>query len=389
MNPGRQKLLYILYVFGLLCLLVYSYTQVDLSLTLSKISIWQSIQKTLQYVGYFQRPLSTTLYCILLIVFFTLYVFMLRLAQNNKLNRKTVWSIIVLVTVILVFSYPAFSYDMFNYMFTAKTVLFYQKNPYVVIPLNFAGVEPWLSFMHWTHNASVYTPLWIGMTLVPYLFGFGFFLAILFNTKILLAGFYLLTAWFVEKSLEMMDRKVSLISLIFFSLNPLTIIESLVSSHNDIAMMAFAMGAYYFYLKKQSLYSFLMLSLSIASKFVTIFWLPLYFFGWKKGSILFFSVISFFAILTQREVQGWYFLLILPVVALQPARREFTVLAVCVSCGLLLRYIPFLYFGDWNAPVPTIENILLFLPILFGALFLGINWFRRRKNKVSSVFTIG
>src|SRR5690348_12175757 len=108
------------YVLAATALFLYSYTQVDLSLTLSKLSIYQSIEKGFQYVGYYQRPVSATLYILLLVVFFLLYWLCIWAAYQKKISTKFFWWTVGVTTVILVFSYPAFSYDMFNYMFTAK-----------------------------------------------------------------------------------------------------------------------------------------------------------------------------------------------------------------------------------------------------------------------------
>ncbi|MCX6793869.1 MAG: hypothetical protein NTY06_02075, partial [Candidatus Gottesmanbacteria bacterium] len=159
------KKLFIGYILASIGLFLYSYTQVDLSLTLSRVSIYQTLEKYFQHIGYFDRPLSTGLYLILVVVFFLLYGFFLVAARKKTISVRTFWWTVGILTAILIFSYPAFSYDFFNYMFTAKTVLLYHKNPYGVIPLQFTGVEPWLSFMRWTHLPSAYTPFWILLTL--------------------------------------------------------------------------------------------------------------------------------------------------------------------------------------------------------------------------------
>ena len=166
------------YIIASVFLFLYSYTQVDLSLTLSSSGLLQTIQKAFQYIGFYARPLSTTLYSLIVVFWFGLYAWSLGLAAKGKLTIPDVWKIVGLVTLLLVFSYPAFSYDLFNYVFTAKTVLVYHKNPYEIIPLQFAGIDPLVSIMRWTHLPSAYTPLWITLTLPAYLLGFGKFFLI-------------------------------------------------------------------------------------------------------------------------------------------------------------------------------------------------------------------
>ena len=133
-----------LWVFGSVLLFLYSFTQVDLSLTLSRASIFQTIEKSFQYVGWFNRPLSTYLYIGVFVILFALYLWTLILVSKKKLNRKTVWIGIIVITGILTLSYNAFSYDLFNYIFDAKIVTHYHLNPYIHKALDFSG-DPILS----------------------------------------------------------------------------------------------------------------------------------------------------------------------------------------------------------------------------------------------------
>ncbi|KKR02438.1 MAG: hypothetical protein UT26_C0025G0026, partial [Microgenomates group bacterium GW2011_GWC1_39_12] len=96
-----------------LSLLLYSFTQVDLGMTLTQVSIWQSFQKQFQYVGYFNRPLSTLLFISILSAYFLAYIGVLWAVLKRKISSKTMWLAIIVTAGILVFSYPAFSYDFF------------------------------------------------------------------------------------------------------------------------------------------------------------------------------------------------------------------------------------------------------------------------------------
>jgi len=370
------------FLYGILgiFLFLYSYTQVDLGMTLTQASIWQSIQKWFQHVGYFNRPLSTGIYLVLLFFLFLFYSSIIRLIQRKQISSKRVWLIIIVIAITTVFSYPAFSYDFFNYLFTAKTVLIYHANPYQVIPLQFAGIDPWLSFMHWTHQPSAYTPLWILLTLVPYLFGFGYFLLLLWNLKLLLAGAYLATILGIGKLLEKEDKDYALLGVAIFALNPLVIIECLISSHNDIVMMALAVWAMVVYKQKKILFSWILLSLSAAMKLMTIFLIPAFFTKWKRLASFICIIIGFIAVLLQREVLSWYWVWIMPFIALLPRNKALWILSYSVSIGLLLRYAPFLYFGNWDNPVPIIKTWVTLIPVGAGMLLAGLELFRVPKD---------
>lgn len=375
------RILAFCYGFASLALFAYSFTQVDLGLTLTKMNVWQAIQKWFQHIGYFNRPLSTGLYLGILIVFFGLYIITLVAANRKQITKKDLWLIVGIVVVGTCLSYPAFSYDLFNHMFTAKTILVYHKNPYVVLPLQFAGLDPWLAFMHWTHVVSIYSPLWIFVTLFPYFLGFGYLLLILWNFKIMLAASYVLAVWAIGKILEQDKQDRSLLGIAIFALNPLVIIESLVSAHNDILMMALAVFAIYIFTKKGKIASFFILALSIATKLVTVCLLPVWFFGWKRWMSLAAMTVGFLLFLTQREVMAWYFLWILPFVALLPDIQAIVTVSVGVSFGLLLRYAPFLYYGDWNDPVPAMKPWVTYIPIVISVVVAVILYIAQQKKR--------
>jgi hypothetical protein len=366
------KKLFVGYVLASVGLFLYSYTQVDLSLTLSRLSIYQTIEKTFQYIGYYNRPLATTLYLIIVAIFFVLYGVFLNAVRRQTISVKSFWWTVGIMTAILIFSYPAFSYDMFNYMFTAKTVVLYQKNPYTVIPLQFTGVEPWLSFMHWTHLPSAYTPFWILLTIPAYILGFGYFLAIMWNIKLLVAAAYIITIIFIGKILSKLEPGKQFMGMVIFALNPLVIFETLVSGHNDMVMMALVMISYYLYLTKKRWASFFVLALSVAAKLMTIFMLPVFFIGWQRKIALWAMIIGFLLVATQREVLGWYVVWLVPFYALLPSLEWALTIGTGLSLGLLLTYAPFLYMGNYNPPVQTLKFWVAIVPVILSLCWVGV-----------------
>lgn len=371
-----KKILFFGYgIIGFLMFL-YSYTQVDLGLTLTQLSLWQTIQKSFQHIGYFQRPFSTGIYALLVSGLFFLYWLVMKCIHEKKISMRSLGNLILFVFVLLVFSYPAFSYDFFNYMFTAKTVLLYHKNPYAVVPLQFTGYESWLSFLHWTHLPSAYAPAWITLTLVPYFFGFGYFLLILWNIKLMVGFFYLLSVWAIGQILRKEHETVRMMGIALFALNPLILIESLVSGHNDIVMMGVAATALVLLDRKKYVYSFFLLSLSIALKEITIVLFPLYV-SWKNKLLPFVLMsigLALFLIVFKREMLPWYGIWVLPFAAFVPNIRFYMPLVYGFSLGLLLSYVPFLYFGHWNDPVPFMKFWLTLLPMIVGCIVMIVRF---------------
>jgi len=96
---------------------------------------------------------------ILLAIFVFILLYFVKGLNNNKYEKlKKLFIILIAVNILIgLISYPAYSHDLFNYMFDAKIATFYQQNPYLYKALDFP-TDPWLRFMHWTHRYYPYGP---------------------------------------------------------------------------------------------------------------------------------------------------------------------------------------------------------------------------------------
>lgn len=365
-------------------LFLYSFTQVDLGLTLTRASVITDIQRSFQYIGYFNRSLSALLFLILLAALFASYIFLLRAIRQGTLNRKTLWATIILGTLILTFSYNAFSYDIFNYIFDAKILTMYGLNPYEYKALDFPS-DPMLSFMHWTHRTYPYGPVWLGLSVPLSYLGFQFFMPTFFLFKLFFAGCFLLSCWFIEKIVHKVSEKESVFCLAFFAFNPLILIESLVSGHNDIAMMALALGSIYFLVKKRYILAVTLLILSVGLKYATGFLLPLFivliFFDRKRVPIqwgmiwLTFLVAMIFGVgaaSLRSTFQPWYLLYVLPFASLIAYSSYIRIPFVLLSLVGLLNYLPYLYYGNWDPPIPAVLLVLNLSTVVIAAVLAYI-----------------
>lgn len=377
--------------FLLLFFTLYSYTQIDLNLTLWTNASYQRIQQFLIWVGYFNRPLSSFLYLVLFFLLFGVYALISAKSRIGKISFPQLRIIIVLVCIVLFFSYPAFSHDMFNYMFDARIVTKYFSNPYQFSALQFPD-DLWIRFMHWTHRTYPYGPFWLLVT-IPFSFlGFGKFVLTLGLFKILFLFSYIGNCYFIFQILKKVNPKHAVFGLTLFSLNPLIITETLISPHNESIMLFFLLFAtYLFFVSKRSISGFGMLIVSAGIKFITIVcFIPFLYslFVRKKMSFdRFIGLISFSlmgAIMYEfyiREPYPWYFVMLIGVLSLVPT--TFISIAIYVlSASALLRYLPYLYVGDYSQGTLEIENLLFWVPIgIFFFSYLakkGYNSFRRR-----------
>ena len=378
-------LVFIGYAITILGLFIYSYTQVDLNLTLTRNVFALHVLKQLQYIGYFQRPISTYIYCFIIVLLFIFYGLLLWLAHKKKISLKHVWLITIVTALVLTFSYNAFSYDLFNYIFDAKILTVYHLNPYFHKALDFPQ-DPMVHFMRWTHRTYPYSPIWLIFTVPLSFIGHNIFLPTFFLFKAAISATFLGTLYFISKIMRKIKKEDEIFSVILFALNPLVIIESLVSSHLDIVMMFLALWSLYLFLNQKNVRGILLLMLSVGVKFGTIFLLPIYiaklFFDYissrhpalDAGSIhrfLIKSRMTHFLFLcsiamiipvilsaARANYQPWYLLDVLPIAVLLGRKYYIEIPIIMLSFFGLLEYIPYLYQGDYNGLVPTILNIL-------------------------------
>ena len=387
----KPPIFFILYGIVVCSLFLYSFTQIDLGLTLTRLSIWQAVQTSFQYIGYFNRPLSAMLYGAIVLLLFVCYLLFLRLTSLGKITKKQLWGVVIVVSVLLGISYNAFSYDLFNYIFDAKIVTYYGQNPYVHKALDFPG-DPMLSFMHWTHRVYPYGPVWLGLSIVLSYVGLHYFIITFFLFKALMVGAFIGTVYFIGKTLQKVAPNNELFGIALFALNPLVLVEGLISAHNDIVMLFFGVAAVYYLVKKHFVWAVVLLLLSIGIKFATLFLVPVFFIAtilekrkqthsWEITFTLLCMLMSIAVIVAslRTNFQPWYLLYIIPFAALVGKKYYIVIPTVVLSAFALGNYIPFLYLGNWNPPVPTILSWLLFcslgisllVTVLYSRRFIG------------------
>lgn len=393
MKKLAEKIIYAGYTIILIAFFLYSFTQIDLSLTFSRVEFLRNIVKSFQYIGYFNRPLSASFYIFFLIAFHIFYFLFLYLADRKKISVKQAWTLILTTVIVSVFSYNAFSYDLFNYIFDAKIITKYGQNPYLHKALDFPG-DPMLSFMHWTHRVYPYGPVWLILTVPLSFIGFNFFLPTFFLFKLLMAGSFIGTVYYIGKILNKISPEKEIYGMIFFALNPLIIIESLISAHLDIVMLFFAMWSIFRLINRKYTSSIFLLLVSIGIKFATVALLPIFvliiLLQLKNKKINWNLIFSFSLLLMITTViyaslrtnfQPWYLLGALFIGVF--LSNKFTVFfpSIIISFFALLMYAPFLYLGNWDPPVPQILYNLQLISYIFSAIGVAAHYVIKRLRK--------
>ena len=364
-----KKYLVVVYILLILLFTAFSYLFVDPNFSYLK-SIYTSFSFT-------HRNFTTILYVIFIFLFFLFYLIFLKLAQIKYLVYRQLRFIILTISILLLFSYSSvLSYDIFNYIATAKVTYFYKENPYIVMPIEFTN-DPSFTFVRAANKISLYGPVWLVLSGIPFYIGFNNPVLMLFTFKALNVAFYLLTIvliWKISKNL---------ISVSFFALNPLVIIEILLNSHNDTVMIFLALFSFYCLIKNKTKLSILFLILSILIKYATVFLIPVYVYALiknkekkniNKDRFFYYSFISMFILFLlspiREEMYSWYAVWFIAFASFLIKKKYIYYFVVFLSIGLLLGYVPYMYTGLYTSSIILLKYIIIILsPLIYTVYY--------------------
>lgn len=337
---------------------VYSYALMDPNITFVNSPIWAIFREKLVYFGYYQRPLSTAVYILLIGLLFLFHSLLLKKKQNISPVKLS-----FLIGGILLLAYPFLSHDFFNYLFDEKILTFYHQNPYVHKALDFPA-DNWTRFMHWTHRTYPYGPTFLIVMLPASIVSFGKFLLSFIFGKLTFVILYIFSVHLLVK----IDKNKAL----FFAANPLILIEGLMNAHNDFIAAAFSIFGIYYLAKKTNLLAGIFFIFSAGIKFITAPILVLLSNHPKKNLIAAFGI--FAAVLyasVKMEIQPWYFLSLF---ALYPLMSGFIADLSLLFAGLLFSYYPYVLYGDWGDP----KNIVLKHSVIIVSALLNAVWLAKK-----------
>lgn len=338
-----------LYLLALTILTVFSYGYID-----------PHLSRLLPYVAYYHRPAATIVFFVLLLILFYCYIWFLR-------NTSKIW-VIVVSAVLLVFSYPALTYDLFNYMTTAKVLYTHHENPYVVMPIEIPN-EPNLAFTRAANKLALYGPTWLFLSGIPHALGLGNVWATIFAFKAMNALVYLAFCWIIYRWTK------NFTNVIFFALNPLVLIEVIMNGHNDIYMMVLALIAL-----RWKNYPAMVASWFIKGATLVLTPLMVVKLSWEKILVISYWLLAlvFFVVAPIREeLYPWYAVWLVMPAALLPYKThkflwQFTVV---LSFALELRNLPYMWMGYYEGPGPFLRLALTVIPTV---VYLG--WYAWAKK---------
>lgn len=337
-----------------MCYLVFSYFFVNQAILLMLLPVYSRVEKIFPLIE-FSNTHRGVMAIIWLGLVFTLtviqfWVFFKR--RSFAMNRVKLFFLVISLMMVSL-SYPIFSNDIFNYMFGAKTVVYYHQNPFLVMPNVFFENDLWLRFTHNIDNiyysignmpiTYFYGPVFLLYTLIPSLFfGAVEFQKLFWSYKLMGAILFLVVGYIIKK----INPKDNLVWAYWF-FNPFLITELLINSHNDLVMIFFFIMAVYFW-EKNKLYSLGTFLLSVLTKWVSSGLLLVFFFK-EKNRYWIYKIIGLLILLVnalfQRQI--WYYSWVYMVFPWAKLKNSSWLWILMFQFILLLNYFWFIWFNRW------------------------------------------
>ena len=221
-----------------------------------------------------------------------LLAYLLFFQKTNKIKivTRSEWILFAAAGLFLCVLPPVFSGDLHEYLMRGRILGVYHENPYLV-PREYPG-DPFYSLTTWVSLNKLpenYGPVWACIEwIVPTIFRHSYFASIFFF-KALLFSFLAGAVWFFDRICREMSPAHAHWLVPFFALNPNLINHTLIDGHNDIVMVFWSLGAFYFLLKNRYARAVAAATLAVLVKFTTVIFLPLtgifYFRGLKEPSV--------------------------------------------------------------------------------------------------------
>lgn len=298
--------------------------------------------------------------------------------EVTKSSYKFIGICIAMIALILSFAYPANSYDLFNYITTAKVTFHYGENPYIVMPVEFTG-EPYLAFTRAANKVALYGPVWIFITEIPYFLGAGNIWSTIVAFKLLNASFYLLFLYFIFRITG------SVKNVLFFAFNPLVLLEVILSGHNDIYMMVLALVGMYFWRNSSKITGFISFAFSWFIKGMTISLIPLLFMSKKTWEqilqISYWIVFVVFFVIApiREELYPWYAVWFISIASLMNFKSNCVIyaLTIVLSISLELRHLPYMWMGYYEGPGPMLRMLVTLVPVV---IYLSVYFLSQYKR---------
>lgn len=217
----------------------------------------------------FLNTLPTAIFLGLAILTFWLYI----RAVQSKIPLKTAIIFSLVFQAVMVFSYPVLSVDVLSYINSDRLAVVHHQNVWTTPPDKFPE-DKFYPLALDTKFVRIYGPTNQLIYTLPTMLSGDDLLINIFVHKLVVVAFVIATMGLVFKILkDFFPNQISQkIVLLFW--NPLFIIETAGSGHNDILMLFFLLLSFYLFLKNKMLFSGIVIALAVQVKTTPLIFAP-------------------------------------------------------------------------------------------------------------------
>jgi alpha-1,6-mannosyltransferase len=197
------------------------------------------------------------------------FIYFLSIKQNINLRITVIFSL--LFGLVIFFSYPVLSTDIFSYIFSDRIATVYHQNVWTVLPITHNS-DPFAIMADWKNTTSIYGAVNHLIYTVPSVLGGNNFILLVIMYKLVSVIFaigIMVILYMLLKSAKSNTNNIARnIRVVFW--NPLFLLEIFGSGHNDSIMIFFTLLASYFFNKKNYVIAGLALACAVQIKLIPV-----------------------------------------------------------------------------------------------------------------------
>lgn len=290
--------------------------------------------------------LGSVIILLLINIFYILFY-----KKINKITFKKLFIFSIFTSLALSLAWPIATSDMFGYIYQGRIFSVFKESPYLSTYSNFY-FDNFFHFLKniWISHPAPYGPIFIFITsFFSFLFKNDVVLNLIF-LKIFLSVINIINGYLIYKITK------EKLCFYLYAFNPLVLFELSVNSHNDSILIFFILISFLFFQKgaqqiiekeklKNYTASFLFLSASFLTKFISLIFIPIFaiitLFDFKKTSnkikswVIYFLLFIFLCFVFYRPLVNNIYEIFIPITK-QSLLRGFYSPVVIVLKGLFL-----------------------------------------------------
>lgn len=177
---------------------------------------------------------------------------------SNRILFGLIWAGVLVVSIIYLLTPGMMASDVYSYASYGRLLMLYHANPYFVPPLAFPH-DITFQWVYWKDVVSIYGPIWMVICGVLSVISSPTQLSLIITFRCFAVLAHLINIALIIASLRVMKRspRTILLGTFLYAWNPLVLMETAFSAHNDVFMVTFLLLGFYLCARAQRKGTFL------------------------------------------------------------------------------------------------------------------------------------